>query len=96
MLLIVKTLLCTRDGSRRNHIDEAIGMVVNKTDALLAGLRGDEHDDAQVVLVCNGFHDVQIVIEGQVGNDGTTDAGLDTTLAKSLNTIVKDGIEITH
>ena len=71
-------------------------MIINKTNTLLAGLRGDEHDDAQVVLVSNGFHDVQIVIKWQVRNDSTTDTSLDTTLAKSLNTIVKDGIEITH
>ena len=32
---IVETLLGTCDGGRRNHIDEAVGIVVDKADALL-------------------------------------------------------------
>ena len=93
---IVERFLGARDGGRADHIDEAVGMVVDEADALLAGLWGDEHDDAQVVLVGNGLHDVQIVIEGQVGDDHSADASLGTRLAERLDAVVQDGVQIAH
>ena len=69
MLGIVEALLGARDSSRRYHIDKAVRVVVDKTDAFLARLRRDEHDDAQVVLVSYRLHDVQIVIKGQIRDD---------------------------
>ena len=71
-------------------------MLVDESDTLLAGLWGDKHDDTQVVLVGYGFYDVLIVLEGQVGDDGTADATLHTTLAKGFDAIVEDGVEIAH
>ena len=52
--------------------------------------------DAQVVLVGNRLHDVLIVLERQVRDDHPTDTTLHTTLAESLDTVVQDGIQITH
>ena len=96
LLLFIETLLGARNRGRTDHIDEAIGVVVDETDALLTGLRGDQHDDAQVVLVGHRLDDVQIVVERQVRDDGTTDASLDTRLTESLNTVMQDGVQIAH
>ena len=96
LLLVIETFLGTGDRGRRHHVDKTIGMVVDESDSFLAGLRGDEHDDTQVVLVGNGLDLVQIVIEGQVGDDGAADTGLDTTLTEGLDAIMQDGIQITH
>ena len=71
-------------------------MLVDEADALLAGLWRDEHDDAYVVLVGSRLDALQIVVEGQVGNNDTTDTTLYTRLAKLLNAVLHDGIEITH
>ena len=67
LLLLVEALLGSRDSSRADHVDEAVGVLVDEADALRAGLGRDEHDDAQVVAVGNGFHDVLVVVEGQIG-----------------------------
>ena len=48
---LIKGLLRSRDGRRADHVDEAVGVVVDEAYALLRRLRGDEHDDAQVVTV---------------------------------------------
>ena len=71
-------------------------MLIDKAYALLAGFWGDKHDDAQVVPLGNGLHDVQVVIERQVGDDGTADARLDARLTERLNTVMQDGIKIAH
>ena len=93
---IVEGFLRPGNGGGGHHIDEAVGVIVDKTDALLTGLGGDEHDDAQVVTIGDGFHDVQIVVEGQVGDDGSADTSLNATFAKGLDTVVQDGVEIAH
>ena len=73
LFLFIERFLCTRDGSRRNHIDETIGVVIDKADALLGCFWGYQHDDTQVVFVGNGFDNVLVILEGQVGDDGSTD-----------------------
>ena len=93
---IVEGFLRTSDGGGGHHVDEAVGMVVDETDALLAGLGGDEHDDAQVVAIGDGFHDVQVVVEGEVGDDGSADTCLNTRLAELLDAVVQDGVEVAH
>ena len=96
LFLFIERFLCTRDGSRRNHIDETIGVVIDKADALLGCFWSYQHDDTHVVFIGNGFNNILIVLEGQVGDDGSTDTTFHTTLAKCFNAIVHDGIEITH
>ena len=96
LFLFVETFLNASDGCRANHVDEAIGVVIDETDALLARLWGNQHDDAQVVAVGNGFHNVLIVGEGQVRDDDSAYTALNTTLAKSFNAILHDRIQITH
>ena len=96
LLLLVETLLGPGDGSRRYHVDEPVGMVVNEADALLTGLGGDEHDDAQVVAVGHGFDDFLVVLEGKVRNDHTADTTLHARLAEGLYAILHDGVEIAH
>ena len=96
LLGLVEALLRAGDGCAGDHIHETIGVVVDKTDALLAGLGRDEHDDAQVVLVGNGLDNLLIVLEGQVGDDGAAHTALYARLAKGLDAVVQDGVEITH
>ncbi len=86
LLLIIETLLGACDRGRADHIDEAISMLVDKADALFAGLWGDKHDDAQVVLVGNGLHNVLIVIKGKVWDDSSADTCLYATLTNSDRT----------
>ena len=96
LFLFVETLLNACDGSGADHIDETVGVVVDEADALLAGLWGDEHDDAQVVAVGNGFYDVLIVGEGQVRDDDTADSTFHALLTECLDAEMQDGVEITH
>ena len=63
-------------------------MFVDKADSLLTGFWGDEHDDTQIVAVCHRLHDVEIVLEGQVGDNGTAHTTLGTTLAEGLDAVV--------
>ena len=74
LLGIVERLLCTGNGGRADHIDEAIGVLIDEADAFLAGLWGDEHDDAEVVAVGDGLYDLLVVIKGQVGDDHAADS----------------------
>ena len=37
-----------------------------------------------------------VVFEGQVGNDDATDAALHTRLAKGLDAVLHDGVEVAH
>ena len=69
LFLFVETLLSASNRGRADHVDETIGMVVDESDALIAGLRSDEHDDTQVVAVGNGLDKAEIVVEGQIGDD---------------------------
>ena len=71
-------------------------MLIDESDALLAGLRCNHHDDTDVILVGNRLHHFQIVIERKVWNDGATHTALHTTLEESLDAIVHDRVEITH
>ena len=96
LLGIVERLLGPGNGSRADHVDEAIGILVDEADALVAGLRRDEHNDTEVVAVGDGFYDVLVVIERQVGYNHAADAALDTTLTKRLDAVVEDGIQVAH
>ena len=60
-------------------------MVVDESDALLAGLGRDEHDDTQVVAVGYGLHDVEVVVEGEIRDNHAADACLHTALAEGLD-----------
>ena len=71
-------------------------MVVDESYALLARLGGYHHDDAQVVLVGNRFHYLEVVVERQVGDDGTRGAALHATLAETLYAVVHDDVKISH
>ncbi len=96
LFLLVEFLLSPRCSSRRHHVDESVGVFVDKADAFVARFGGDEHDDAQVVAVGNRFVGLKIVLERQVGNDDTVDANLVATLAERLETKLHDGVEIAH
>src|SRR5574344_1935097 len=67
----IKTLLGSRDGRRRYHIDETVCVVIDEVDALLGCLGGDEHDDADIVPVGNRFYGLLIILEREVGDDGS-------------------------
>ena len=71
-------------------------MLVDESDALLAGLRGNHHDDTHVVLVSDGLHHLQVVIERKVGDDGAAHATLHATLEELLDAVVHHGIQIAH
>lgn len=64
---ITEVALGTRDAGGTNHIDEAIGMLIDEADALLAGFRSNHHDDTDIVLVCYRLHHLQIIIKGRSG-----------------------------
>ena len=64
---IAETALGARDACRTDHVDESIGMLIDETDALLAGFWRNHHDDTDVILVGYGFYHLQIIIKGRSG-----------------------------
>ena len=96
LLGIIEMLLGTGDGGAGDHVDEAIGIVVDEADAFLRGLGSDEHDDAEIIAVGKGLDLAEVVIEGEVGDNHATDACFSTGPTKGLYTIVEDGIEVAH
>ena len=71
-------------------------MLIDKADALLAGLGGNHHDDAQVVFVGNRFHLFEIIFERKVWNDCTRGTTLHARLAEALDAVVHNHVEISH
>ena len=55
---------------RHLHGLSLIHIFIDETDALLAGFRGNHHDDTDVILVGYGFYHLQIIIKGKVWDDG--------------------------
>ena len=96
LLGFVKGGLRAGGGGGADHIDEAVGVLVDEADALVAGLGCNQHDDAEVVAVGHGFVRVEVVAEWQVGNDHAVDAHLCATLAEWLESEVHDGVEVAH
>ena len=96
LLCLIEIALGSRDGGAADHIDEAVGIVVDEADTLVAGLRGDEHDDAQVITICHRLDHTQIVVEGQVGDNHAADAHLGATLTECFDAEMEDGIEVAH
>ena len=47
---ITETTLGTRDARGADHVDETISMLIDETDALLAGFWRNHHDDTDVIL----------------------------------------------
>lgn len=92
----VEFLLCAGGRSRRDHVDKAVGVAVDKPDAFLRGLRGYQHDDAQPVAVSYRFVGLEIVFEREVGDYHAVDAGLGTFSAELLKPEMHYRIEITH
>ena len=92
----IEVFLSSGCSSRRNHVDEAVGVCVNLSDALFAGFRGDEHDDAQVVVesyvLVTGF----VVAEGQIGYNDSVNAASHTLAAECVEAILHDRVEISH
>ena len=93
---ITEVALGTRDAGGANHIDEAIGMLVDEVDALLTCFRCNEHDDPYIILVCHGFYLFQIVFEGEVGDDDSIHIGLVAVFEELFIAHVEDGIQVTH
>lgn len=93
---IAEAALCAGDAGGADHIDEAIGMLIDEADALLAGFWSNHHDDADIVLIGDRLYYLEIVIERKVGDDGSADSALYAALEELLDAIVHDGIEITH
>ena len=96
LLLCVKIVLGTCGSSRGNHVDETVGMGIDLTDAFFAGFGGDEHDDAEVVLLGDVFIMFFVIAEGKVGNDDAVDAARDTLLAEGFESVVQDGVQVAH
>ena len=96
LLGIVERLLGASDGGTRYHVDEAVGVLVDEADAVVAGLWRDEHDDAEVVAIGDGLDDVLVVVEGEVGDDHAANTGVDARLTEGFDAVVEDGIEIAH
>lgn len=92
----VELFLCTGSGSRRYHVDKTVRVPVDETDTLFARFRRDEHDDFQPVAVGYGFECFHIVPEGEVGDDDPVYPAVCTALAKGFETIMEDGVEVSH
>ena len=93
---IAEAALCAGDAGGADHIDEAIGMLIDEADALLAGFRSNHHDDTDIVLIGDRLNYLEIVIERKVGNNGSADSALYAALEELLDAIVHDGVEIAH
>ena len=93
---IAEAALCAGDAGGADHIDEAIGMLIDEADALLAGFRSNHHDDTDIVLIGDRLNYLEIIIERKVGDDGSADSALYTALEELLDAIVHDGVEIAH
>ena len=93
---ITETALGARNARGADHVDETIGMLIDETDALLAGFWRNHHDDTDVILVGNGFHHLQIIIKRKVWDDGAAHAALYAVFEESLNAVVHDWVQITH
>ena len=92
----VELFLYTGSGSRRYHVDKTVRVPVDETDTLFARFRRDEHDDFQPVAVGYGFECFHIVPEGEVGDDDPVYPAVCTALAKGFETIMEDGVEVSH
>lgn len=83
LLGFVEILLRTGYACRTYHIDESVGVTVDKSDALFRCLWRYHHDATQIVAVGKRLYLAEIVIEGQVGDDESRDSALHTTLAEA-------------
>lgn len=96
LLLGIKILLGTGSGGTGYHIDEAIGVLVDFADTGFAGLGGDEHDEADVVAVGDGFISFFVILEREVGDDDTIDAAFHAFPAEGFEAELHDGVKIAH
>ena len=96
LFLLIEVLLSTCDAGRAHHIDKAIGMVIDEPDTLLTRLRSYHHDHPQIIFVGNGFHIIQIIGKGKVGNNHSRHATLHTLLTELLYTVVKNNVQVSH
>ena len=96
LLGIIEGVLRTCDGSGGYHIDEAVGIVVDEADALIAGFGSDEHDDPEVITVGDGFDLREVIVEGKVRDDDARDSCCGSVSAEAFDAIVEDGVEIAH
>ena len=71
-------------------------MIIYEVYSFVAGLRCNEHDYPDVIAVRYGFHFLQIIIEGKIGDDYSIHISFLAIAEKLLVSHVVDGIEISH
>lgn len=96
LLLGVKIFLGTGSGGAGYQIDETVGVLVDFADTGFAGLGGDEHDDAYVVAVGDGFVSFFVVLEREVGDDDTIDAAFHAFPAEGFEAELHDRVKVAH
>lgn len=96
LLLGIEIFLGTGSGGTGHHVDETVGVPVDFADAGFAGFGSDEHDDADVIAVGNGFVGFLIVLERKVRDDDAVDATFHTLPAESFEAKLHDGVEVSH
>ena len=71
-------------------------MFIDESDALFTGFRCNHHDNSNIITVGNRFDHIQIIIERQIRNDGSTDTAFSTTTEIGFISHMHNGIQITH
>ena len=82
--------------SGRNHVDESISVLVYFSYPCFTGFGSNEHDDAQVVLLCYRAEFFYIIFKWQVGNDYTVYAAALATFTEIFEAILHDGVQVAH
>ena len=71
-------------------------MFINQADTFFTGFRSDEHDDSHILFLGYGTIFLHIIFERQVGDNHPVDSRLPASAAEILESILHDGIEISH
>ena len=90
LLGFVEVLLRTGYACRTYHIDESVGIAVDKPYAFLRRFGRYHHDATQIVTVGKGLYLIEIVVERKVRDYESRNAALYTTLTEALISVVQD------
>ena len=89
-------MLGSRYGCRRDHVNEAVRVLVYQPDTFFTGFRSDQHDDLEAILLGNGTEFCLVILEGKVWNDHSVNAAFPAAPAEVLETVLHDGVQISH
>ena len=82
--------------SGSDHIDEAVGIGIDLSDAVVGRLRRDERDETDVALIEELAVVGEVLLPREVGEDETIDTTRLAIVEETLEAIVHHGIDVAH